>query len=799
MQICTVATRHTWAACRVLVRDVARVQPGTHVTVLDVDSGYPAVGLETVLSRTNVGLGDHAVNRAALLLEPSEFASWLQVHLVRTVLSSAECVLSLPAGARLLEPIDELADAALEHGLAVIPRCPIACTPDGFWPSDADLHDDGPLNPRIWAVTRRALPFLDSSAHALEFGAAGPAWLSIAAATVEHTVVSDQGLGLSVWSLGAAATSADGSGRPLAGGSRVRCLDLSEFDRERPWLIGAVHTQKPRALLSEHPAIRAVCRAYAADLDREANAVPGPREDPVAMTNAGVPVHDQLRRAYRDAIAAWRAGNGDEPPDPFDLAQGAAFAAWLDDDVAPAGGLPISRYLMSAYHARLDLQSTFPGVPDRNAAAFLDWADRHGRHEDAYPQSLIASAVERAFGGPSRNLERRPRRARATRRVVDGVSALARRLRPRPHGVNVVGYLGSELGIGESARLMLEALDAAGIPHSTTDQRRNVVSRQQASSRPTTATNTVYDTTLLCINADLVADAVTAIPWPVHSTYRVGMWYWETEEFPEAYHSAFEQVDEIWAATDFVRDAIAAHTTLPVVTVMPPLPQRRAPSLSRGDLGLPGGPLFLFSFDYLSTAERKNPLGLVEAFRRAFARGEGPTLVIKSINADQRTDAAEQLRARVGNEPDVVLMESYLDAPERDALVAACDCYVSLHRSEGLGLTMAEAMAYGKPVIATAYGGNLGFMTNANSFLVPWQSAVIPAGCEPYLAGGLWAEPDLEAAARAMCAVLDDPSAAAERGRRAAEEIATLHSPREAGRAITERLAEIRRRGARWA
>ena len=155
----------------------------------------------------------------------------------------------------------------------------------------------------------------------------------------------------------------------------------------------------------------------------------------------------------------------------------------------------------------------------------------------------------------------------------------------------------------------------------------------------------------------------------------------------------------------------------------------------------------------------RDSLGLIEAFTTAFVPGEGPVLVIKSINAGQRPAEAERLRLRAAAERDVLLMENYLDTTERDALMALCDCYVSLHRSEGLGLTMAEAMAWGKPVIATGYSGNLQFMTDENSFLVPWVPAVIPAGAEPYPAGGTWADPDLDAAARMMRSVIEDPAA----------------------------------------
>jgi glycosyltransferase involved in cell wall biosynthesis len=320
---------------------------------------------------------------------------------------------------------------------------------------------------------------------------------------------------------------------------------------------------------------------------------------------------------------------------------------------------------------------------------------------------------------------------------------------------------------------------------------RHLASRQHAGTTDATGPIPDFDTSLICVNADLTASVAVTVPELFDRSYRIGMWYWEVEDFPASQHGGFAAVDEVWVATDFVRRAIEPHSPVPVRTVTPPLPQRGPePTLTREDLGLPNRPTFLFVFDFLSTAERKNPLGLIDAFAEAFAPGEGPVLVIKSINADQRPSEAERLRLRAASVPDVLLMEDYLDAAERDALVALCDCYVSLHRSEGLGLTMAEAMAWGKPVIATGYSGNLQFMTEQNSYLVPWQPTQIPAGAEPYPAGGVWAEPDLHAAAALMRSVIDEPERAATRGARAAADIATRHTPEAAGRTVEAVLRE---------
>jgi hypothetical protein len=165
--------------------------------------------------------------------------------------------------------------------------------------------------------------------------------------------------------------------------------------------------------------------------------------------------------------------------------------------------------------------------------------------------------------------------------------------------------------------------------------------------------------------------------------------------------------------------------------------------------------------------------------------------VLKSINSHLARRSAEAVRAAIGGRADIILMEGYLAARERDALVASCDCYVSLHRSEGLGLTLAEAMAVGKPVIATAYSGNLAFMTAENSFLVPWQRGTVPAGCEPYPEGDVWADPDLAAAAERMRFVYADPVTAGERGRRGRDDVLSQLSTERTVAFVRERLTDI--------
>jgi glycosyltransferase involved in cell wall biosynthesis len=174
--------------------------------------------------------------------------------------------------------------------------------------------------------------------------------------------------------------------------------------------------------------------------------------------------------------------------------------------------------------------------------------------------------------------------------------------------------------------------------------------------------------------------------------------------------------------------------------------------------------MFLFIFDYYSTIERKNPVGLIEAFKQAFAPGEGPVLVVKSINGHNNRGKREALRHAASGRSDILLVDEFYSPEHKSGIVSLCDAYVSLHRGEGFGLGMAEAMALGKPTIGTRYSGNLAFMDDQNSYLVDFELGTVPEGAGPYPAGSEWANPDVDHAARLMRFVYDYSEEAIKRG-----------------------------------
>jgi glycosyltransferase involved in cell wall biosynthesis len=200
--------------------------------------------------------------------------------------------------------------------------------------------------------------------------------------------------------------------------------------------------------------------------------------------------------------------------------------------------------------------------------------------------------------------------------------------------------------------------------------------------------------------------------------------------------------------------------------------------------------VFLTAFDVLSVVERKNPGAVVNAFRLACTRNKGLRLVVKVNNARLCSEAVQVLRQAAGDLP-VTFLEETLDRDEMNALIAVCDCFVSLHRSEGFGLALAEAMAFGKPVIATAYSGNMDFTTPSNAFLVSYSMTRVGTGCGPYDPEGEWTEPDVHEAARQMKLVVECQDAARKRAVAGQEFVRNYLSPEVIGAKMRQRLERI--------
>lgn len=360
-------------------------------------------------------------------------------------------------------------------------------------------------------------------------------------------------------------------------------------------------------------------------------------------------------------------------------------------------------------------------------------------------------------------------------------------------GVNLSGYFRAVTGLGQGARAVAQALQAGGIAHVLDNW--SEFSPAPEHSTLTFSSRTPYRFNLIHANADELSVFIrNRGRGRLQGHYNIGIWNWELSTFPEMWTGAFAHLDEIWAASAFARDSIASASPVPVLC-MPyavKVPQTFPRWMTRGVFGLPRAAFcFLFAYDAYSYTTRKNPLAVVRAFRRAFGGRPDAHLLVKVLHAHHDEPGFHALRHAAGGAANIRIMTSPLSREEMYGLTALCDAYVALHRSEGFGFPLAEAMAFGKPVIATGYSSNVDFMNNANSLLVEYRLVPIERDDGPYRRGAVWADADIDHAAACMRRLVDEPGLARRLGDQARLDMARDLSDEAVGRRIRARLEEI--------
>jgi len=361
-------------------------------------------------------------------------------------------------------------------------------------------------------------------------------------------------------------------------------------------------------------------------------------------------------------------------------------------------------------------------------------------------------------------------------------------------GINLVGWFNAALGVGESVRCAARAAAAARIPHALVPLKLycKAVQAEHAFDDRLQETNP-FPVNVIHVDAPQTRD-IDHHHGPAFSRgkHTVGYWAWELPEFPDGWVRYFAHVDEVWAPSRFARDAIAAKSPVPVFA-MPHAIDFPVPALAgtRASLGLPEDRfLFLFVYDLNSYAERKNPRAVLRAYREAFGthgrRDTGLVMKVHGVPGNERDLAG--LREEIADLDGCTLLTETLPRPQITLLQAACDAFVSLHRSEGFGLNLAECMFLGKPVVSTDWSATAEFITAENGCPVRASIIELTENHGPYTKGQRWADPDIGHAAWHMRRLVEDRSLCEQLGAAAAATIRREFSPARVGAMYAERL-----------
>ena len=353
----------------------------------------------------------------------------------------------------------------------------------------------------------------------------------------------------------------------------------------------------------------------------------------------------------------------------------------------------------------------------------------------------------------------------------------------RPFGVNLIGHAFEVFGIGEDIRMACRALQAVDVPcsvvHHPAGNGAQCHDRSLEHLLSNDPSGGPYAFNLVCLAAPIHAR------WLLESTdslknspYTIAAWPWETPQWPDCWLPLLEVVDEIWPSSNFIANSLkhqALERNIPsrVMSMSAEIPDPdRFCTLSsrentRKSIGLPSNSIvFCFSFDFNSTANRKNPMAILEAFQHAFPLPElfssmgrqvtnyhlsnNVALLIKTFPSCESHIEWEWLTQRAREDGRIHLIQGSLERDDLLAIYGSCDVFISLHRSEGFGRGLAEALQLGLDVIATGYGGNTDFCFGALSHLVRFREVPIPRGAYHFADGHYWAEPDLDHAIEIM-------------------------------------------------
>lgn len=361
-------------------------------------------------------------------------------------------------------------------------------------------------------------------------------------------------------------------------------------------------------------------------------------------------------------------------------------------------------------------------------------------------------------------------------------------------GLNLTGWFRADLGLGESVRCMARAAQADGLPLALVDLKlpcKNPLSDDTFSAR--LQPDNPHPVNVIHIDPPGMRDLDHHQGAGFRrGKYNIGYWAWELPEFPDAWIDCADYCDEIWAPSRFAAEAIGRKVPVPVLTMPHAVAFPRPEGDFRRKFGLPADRfLFLFLYDLNSYSERKNPAAVIESFRRSGLADHGAALAIKVHNVPGNPADFERLRAVAATLPGTVLITRTLTRQEVYELESACDCFVSLHRSEGFGLAVAECMYLGKPVISTDWSGTAEFVHAGNGCPVRCTAVTLDRNHGPYAKGQTWAEPDIAHAAEWMQRLHRDRTLGRTLGAAARATIERDFSPAAVGALYRRRLEVI--------
>jgi glycosyltransferase involved in cell wall biosynthesis len=327
-------------------------------------------------------------------------------------------------------------------------------------------------------------------------------------------------------------------------------------------------------------------------------------------------------------------------------------------------------------------------------------------------------------------------------------------------GLTLIGYPFAGIGEGEFLRQTAKALLRVDVDVGIFDCNSGVRSDQNDKSLDyLVRSDNLYRINIFHLKPDQTEALVTLVSDSFfEGRYNIGYWAWELSGFPKAWISTLNFFNEIWCPSRFIQSSVSKCSPGHVVYMPPAFGIEKSEQFDRFYFNLPKDRfLFLFIFDFKSYVFRKNPLGCIKAFQKAFSQNDKTVgLILKCFGGDQYADELLVLTEAIQGDSRINLIDAIFSSEEITGLMNVCDSFVSLHRSEGIGLSIAQSMLLGKPVIATNYSGNTDFTKHDNSCLVDYNLIEVKKGEYPFFKDQVWADPCIDQASNYMRRLVED-------------------------------------------
>jgi glycosyltransferase involved in cell wall biosynthesis len=362
-------------------------------------------------------------------------------------------------------------------------------------------------------------------------------------------------------------------------------------------------------------------------------------------------------------------------------------------------------------------------------------------------------------------------------------------------GVNLIGLPRAIIGEGEFVRQTARSFQNTSLdfgiydvrPHPSPQPGEGPFSRHIRSDNP-------FNVNIFHLKPDQLESSIVTLGRSfVENRYNIGYWVWELGEFPSAWQAPLDFLDEVWCPSRFIQTAVKNKFAKEVLYLPVSIELEAPRGFDRNYFSLPPRAfIFLFVFDFKSYVTRKNPSACIRAFLKAFPKGdERVSLVIKSMDGPLYPTEFDRLVQEAKQDARIILIDASYRSDEIIGLMQSCDCFISLHRSEGIGLGLAQSMLLGKPVIATGYSGNTDFTLEENSCLVKCELIAVGKNEYPFHQGQVWADPNVDHAAWYMRRLVEDADYRQAIATNGQSHIRTHHNSAVIGKGYADRLKTL--------